>query len=171
MQDAGASINTLPSWITPKTLESYPGVINRAEDKPCGNCRLRVVNPKNVPFVVFEGDRLPHLSYKISLQINIVQINDENFDISTVTTNIYPNVFERKLGSLPGIQKLWIKPDHSKQKITHIHPSHVKTGARQACEDGCNRTSGGAHTMGKPDSPHAQEIWWSSSLPRPTQAQ
>ena len=72
-----------------------------------------MVNPKNgkkysVTFVLFKGDRLVILSYKTSLQMNLVQIKDENFDIATLTTSIYPGVFDGKLGSLPSNQKLRI---------------------------------------------------------------
>lgn len=64
-----------------------------------------------MPFIVFEGDRLPILSYQTSLHINLVRIGADNFDIAALTTDLYPDEFDDKLGELPDTQVLRLKPD------------------------------------------------------------
>ena len=115
--DSGATVNTLPARYASKPLEPYTGMLkmwNQAEDKPLGTCRLKVKNPKNgmkynVPFIVFEGDRLPILSNRTSLQMKLIKFQLGNFDIAAVTSDLFTDVFDNKLGRLPGIQKLRLK--------------------------------------------------------------
>ena len=81
--DTGASINMLPVKYAKYGTEPYSGVL---EDKPTGTCRMKVTNPRNgkkysVPFVVFEGDRLPILSYRTSLQMKLITVEKGNFDM------------------------------------------------------------------------------------------
>ena len=118
--DTGASINMLPVKYAKYGTEPYSGVLkmwNEAEDKPTGTCRMKVTNPRNdkkysVPFVVFEGDRLPILSYRTSLQMKLITVEKGNFDmVAGVATESYPDVFDGELGELPGIQHLKLKPE------------------------------------------------------------
>lgn len=120
--DTGASINTLPAGLVKKKLEPYPGTVrmwNAAEDKPLGSCRLKVTNPKNgkkyfVPFVVFQGDRLPILSYQTSLQMKLIKVEVDNFNLVAAMSTCadeFASVFDGKLGTLSGLQRLELKPN------------------------------------------------------------
>ena len=87
--DTGASINMLPVKYAKYGTEPYSGVLqmwNEVEDKPTGTCGLNFTNPRNckkysVPFVVLEGDRLPILSYRTSLQMKLITVEKGNFDM------------------------------------------------------------------------------------------
>ena len=96
--------------------EPYSGVLKmwiEVEDKPTGTCRMKVTNPRNgkkysVPFVVFEGDRLPILSYRTSLQMKLITVEKGNFDmVAGVATESYPDVFDGELGEHPGMEEPW----------------------------------------------------------------
>ena len=98
--DTGASINMLPVKYAKYGTEPYSGVLkmwNEVEDKPTSTCRMKVTNPRNgkkysVPFVVFEGDRLPILSYRTSLQMKLITVEKGNFDmVAGVATESYPD--------------------------------------------------------------------------------
>ena len=86
--DTGASINMLPVKYAKYGTEPFSGVLkmwNEVDDTPTGTCRMNVTNPRNgkkysVPFVVFEGDRLPILSYRTSLQMKLITVEKGNFD-------------------------------------------------------------------------------------------
>ena len=74
------------------------------------SCESRNGKKYSVLFVVFQGDRLPILSYRTSLQVKLITVEKENFDmVAGVATESYPDVFDGELGELPGIQ-------HFKQK-------------------------------------------------------
>ena len=78
---------------------------------------MKVTNTRNdkkysVPFVVFEGDRLPTLSYRTSLQIKLITMEKGNCDmVAGVATESYPDVFDGELGELPGRQLIKLKPE------------------------------------------------------------
>ena len=119
--DTGASISMLPVKYAKYESEPYSGVLkmwNEVEDKPTGTCRMKVTIPRNgkkysVPFVVFEGDRLPILSYRTGLQMKLITVETGNFDtVAGVATESYPDVFDCELGELPGIQHLKMKPEN-----------------------------------------------------------
>ena len=118
--DTGASINILPVKYAKYGTQPYSGVLNmwnEVEDKPTGTCMMNVTNPGNgmkyfVPFVVFEGDRLPILSYRTILQMKLITVEKGNFVmVAGLTTESYPDVFDSELGELPGIQHLKLKPE------------------------------------------------------------
>ena len=121
MIDTGATINTINSKMLTlsRPLQPYNGSVrmwNKSEDKPVGCCRLKVVNPKNgkkyvVPFVVFDSDRMPLLSKQTSIQMNLVKLQTENYEVAAVNTDTFSDVFDGGLGTLPGEQTLRIKED------------------------------------------------------------
>ena len=118
MIDTGASVNTLPARYA-KDIEPYNGTLtmwNKTQDKPAGKCRMIVTNPKNnrkysVPFIVFNDDRVPILSYRTSLKMRLITVETDNFDmIAAFSTDCFSDVFNGALGCLPGTQSLELKP-------------------------------------------------------------
>ena len=112
-----ASIHMLP---VKYGTESYSGVLktwNEVENKPTCTCRMKVTNPRNgkkfsVPFVVFDGYRLPILSYRTCLQVKLITVGKGNFDmVAGVVTESYLDGFDGELGELPGIRHLKLKPE------------------------------------------------------------
>ena len=144
--DTGASINTLPAKLAPSNLEPYKGTVkmwNEAEDTPLGCCRLKVRNPRNdkkylVPFVVFKEDRVPILGYRTSLQMKLITVEDDNFDIAAVSESLvtqYPAVFDGGLGSLPGTQQLKLDPQaQPKIMATRRTPISVRPQLKKALD-------------------------------------
>ena len=74
---------------------------------------MKVSNSRNgkkypAPFFVFEGDRLPILSFRTSLQMKLITVGKGNSDVvAGVATESYLDVFD---GELPGIHHLKLKP-------------------------------------------------------------
>ena len=113
--DTGAStnlineqhVNTNSVVPTAKTLVMW----NKAELKPLGETRLMMVNPKNnkryrVNFVVVKQNLMPLLGANAVEQMGLISINRDHFcEVAKVETSIiddYAEVFDGKLGNLPG---------------------------------------------------------------------
>ncbi|XP_014673390.1 PREDICTED: polyhomeotic-like protein 2 [Priapulus caudatus] len=72
---------------------------------------MRVTNPRNnkrysVPFLVFDDERQPILGYQTSVQMNLIQVQRDNFDVVAArsTQDAFAEVYDKKLGKLPGTQ-------------------------------------------------------------------
>ncbi|KAK2159461.1 hypothetical protein LSH36_152g00002 [Paralvinella palmiformis] len=98
--------------------EGTLSMLNMNAHKPAGICRMTIRNPKNgkqysVPFVVCENDKQPIIGYKTSVQMQLIKIEDVNYDvIASVNTNedMFTTMFNGQLGKLPGTQQLRLKP-------------------------------------------------------------
>ena len=94
---------------------------NNTELSPLGKCRRSVINPKNnkkysVEFVVYSGDFTPLLGNSTSQQMNLVTVNDANFEQIAIVSpqDTFSNVFDGGLGKLGA-------PHHLKVDDT-VHP-------------------------------------------------
>lgn len=137
--DSGASVNLLNVKYA-KTVDLQPSsktlvMWNGTEMKPLGECRLKVVNPKNggkyaVKFVIVEDleDLHPLLGATAIQKMGLITINKEEFNMvagvkhdenKDELINQYQDVFSDELGSLPGMVHLETNPS-----ITpHISPA------------------------------------------------
>ena len=146
--DTGASVNMLPATLAPSDLKPYKGTIqlwNGTEDTPLGCCRLQIKNPKNskkysVPFVVFNGDRVPILGYRTSLQMNLITVEDDNFNITPITkpqATQNPAVFNDNQRSVPGSEGLKFNPKaQSNMAATPVHSQLQKISGKLDAEIG-----------------------------------
>lgn len=117
--DTGATCNMLPAKLA-KNLEAYHGTLkmwNGATAQPIGKCRRKIRNPKtgkrySVEFIVCEGDCQPILGLRASQHMGLVKIQEHEFHrVSTVNAEDFKDVFDGKLGTLPGTQSLRVRPD------------------------------------------------------------
>ena len=85
---------------------------------------MTVTKPKNkkkyaVQFVVFTGNRVPILGFQTCQTMKLIKVQRKNFLVAAIAESIpedFADVFEAKLGSLPGTQNLKIRAD-AKSKI------------------------------------------------------
>ena len=125
--DTGATLNLLPvkdvdnfnAAIAPttRTLQMW----NNSTEIPLGVSRISLRNPKNnkkycVEFVIVKENRTPLIGYKAAEQMGLICVNDHNIDrIAAVKpvsiVDSYSDVFDKDLGSLPGIVRLKTKDD------------------------------------------------------------
>lgn len=117
--DTGATCNVLPLKYA-KDLEEYHGTLKMWNDtavQPAGKCRRRIVNPKtgkkyNVKFIVCDDECQPLLSMSTSQKMGLIKIQEHEFHrVARVSTEEFSDVFDNKLGTLPGTQELRVSPD------------------------------------------------------------
>ena len=128
--DTGASLNLLPAKYatnvspTAKKLRMW----NDSELTPLGTSRVSIRNPKNrkkysIEFTIVSENLTPLIGYRAAEQMGLLTVNAENFDrISTVSVlnlDDYQDVFNGKLGTLPG--EVSLKTDESIRPV--IMPS------------------------------------------------
>ena len=91
---------------------------NNIKTEALGKCRAKTVNPAtgdkfNVDYVIVYGEELtPLLGRKAAERIKLITVNYDNFEMvsvvsgsstaRTLSVKDYPDVFDGKLGSLPG---------------------------------------------------------------------
>ena len=117
--DTGASVNVLPAKYATQQLEPYEGKLlmwNNSETQPKGQCRLKLINPKtskkySVPFLVIQGNNVPILGLRTSMQMGLVTVNKDCDFVSNLRIDDFADVFDGGLGELPGTQHLQLKPD------------------------------------------------------------
>jgi len=122
--DTGASVNLLPARYAPyieptsKKLTMWNGSVLR----PLGQCRTILRNPKNskkynVEFVVVEGDRTPLIGHSAAEQMKLIEVREENLKrvlhvkVSDSIIANFEDVFDGKLGNIPGTVTLRTNPD------------------------------------------------------------
>ena len=126
--DTGASLNLLNERhvdsgnILPssKTLVMWNGT----ELKPKGECRVKVVNPKNgkkygVNFVIVEEDLHPLLGATAIQNMGLITVNKNEFNMVAKVTDMstedlvgeFKDVFADELGTLPGTVHLETNPN------------------------------------------------------------
>ena len=160
--DTGASINMLLATLAPSDLKPYKGTIqlwNGTEDTPLGCCHLQIKNPKNskkysVPFVVFNGDRVPILGYRTSLQMNLITVEDDNFNITPITkpqATQNPAVFNDNQRSVPGSEGLKFNPKAQSNMAvrtpTPVHSQLQKISGKLDAEIGQTYTRARARVL------------------------
>ena len=122
--DCGASANVLPHKFA-KDVELIPCtktlvMWNGTKVKPAGACTMPVVNPKNdeeyeIKFLVVEEDLTPLLGLNAVEEMRLLTVHSENF-VNVVEKSDedllvkYPEVFDEKLGALPGKVHLQVDP-------------------------------------------------------------
>ena len=91
---------------------------------------------------MFKEDRVPILGYRTSLQMKLITVEDDNFDIAAVSESLvtqYPAVFDGCLGSLPGTQQLKLDPEaQPKIMATRRTPISVRPQVKKALQIGDN---------------------------------
>jgi len=117
--DTGSSVNILPLKYADanliKSTQLKLKTWNNDKYEPVGECRIKIVNPKNkkrysVNFVVCHNEFMPILGLNASKQMNLIEINDENFEqVNKISENKESIVFSKEVGKLDGEQKLKIK--------------------------------------------------------------
>jgi len=117
--DTGATCNLLPVRYA-SNITAYGGTLtmwNDAVTCPVGKCRLKLVNPRtgkrySVEFIVCDDDCKPLLGFRASQQMGLVTIQEDQFErVASVNTETYSEVFDGKLGLLPGLQTLKVNPE------------------------------------------------------------
>ena len=126
--DTGAMVNTHPAKYAPQDREPYQGGLvmwNGTTVKPLGRCQATVVNPRNrrcykVSFVITGGGQRPLLGLQTSQLLKLVTIEENNMErvlamsgSPTSAVDKFADIFEDKLGTLPGEIHLKVKPDTS----------------------------------------------------------
>ena len=116
--DTGASVNILPIKYA-KYYEKTNITLNtwtEEKHKPIGECREIVTNPKNmkkynVRFIVCNHDMRPILGLQTCEKMNIIKIQEENFENikSLMQNNQNSRMFTNGLGKFQGIQQLQVK--------------------------------------------------------------
>ena len=110
--DKGSSVNIIPKeYVYSEKLNITNTVLktwNNDNYKPLGECRLSVKNPKNgrkynVNFVVSDNDLMPILGLKASIHMNLIKVQDSNFEMVNNVCEEYADVFdENRLGLIKG---------------------------------------------------------------------
>jgi len=117
--DTGATCNLLPVRYA-SNITAYGGTLtmwNNAVTHPVGKCCLKLVNPRtgkrySVEFIVCDDDCKPLLGFRASQQMGIVTIQEDQFErVASVNIETYSEVFDGKLGLLPGLQTLKVNPE------------------------------------------------------------
>ena len=123
--DTEATLNLLPV----KDINNFNAAIvsttctlqmwNNPTEIPVGVSRISLRNPKNnkkycVEFVIIQENCTPLIRYKAAEQMGLIRINDHNIDrIAAVKpvsiVDSYSDVFDKDLGSLPGVVLLKTK--------------------------------------------------------------
>ena len=120
--DCKSTVNILPKkYVEDKDIRPESVTLkmwNNMKTEALGKCRAKTVNPATgdkfkVDYVIVDGDELtPLLSRKAAERIKLITVNYENFEMAsavygssttrTLSVEDYPDVFDGKLGSLPG---------------------------------------------------------------------
>ena len=120
--DCGSTVNILPKkYLEDKDIRPESVTLkmwNNMKTEALGKCRAKTVNPAtgdkfNVDYVIVDdGELTPLLSRKAAERIKLITVNYENFEMvsavsgssttRTLSVEDYPDVFDGKLGSLPG---------------------------------------------------------------------
>ena len=125
--DSGASVNVIPAELAPdEPLKRTTKILRMWNDttlQSLGSCRIIIQNSKNgkkfsVEFLVVGKQLTPIIGARAAQQMGLITINEENFKIAqppqqkrsavkslSTTEEIikhHPEVFQRKLGMLPG---------------------------------------------------------------------
>jgi hypothetical protein len=115
--DCGATVNILPrQYIAESDIRKESVNLrmwNNTAMKALGKSKVKTVNPKtgekwHVDYVIVEDNLTPLLSRKAAEKMNLITVNYDNFELvraihpQTTSTNDFPQVFDGKLGSLPG---------------------------------------------------------------------
>ena len=116
--DTGSSVNMLPSSLVGndeiKPYQKRLRMWNNSVWKPTGVCCKRVKNPRtnkkySVEFVVFDNDSVPLLSLETCERMNLITVNEDEFDHVALVREDFTDVFDvKKLGELPGTQHLTV---------------------------------------------------------------
>ena len=117
--DTGATSNLLPVQYATEIRKAKHKLVmwNGTVQDPLGECDQMVHNPRtnqnhSISFIVVAENLTPILGLKTSLQLGFVTVNDKSFRrVNCVTASKsssdliqeFPDVFDEKLGSLPGI--------------------------------------------------------------------
>ena len=125
--DTGAAVNVLPAKYVSsgdiKQTETVLQMYNNSTFKPLGESRVTVYNPANghtykIKFIIVPdcAGMIPVLGLKACKFMEIVTINDNNLQpvMSVKTCSItddYADVFDNKLGKLPGKAHFQVNPD------------------------------------------------------------
>ena len=125
--DTGAAVNVLPAKYVSsgdiKQTETILQMYNNSTFKPLGESRVTVYNPANghtykIKFIIVPdcAGMIPVLGLKACKFMEIVTINDNNLQpvMSVKTCSItddYADVFDNKLGKLPGKAHFQVNPD------------------------------------------------------------
>ena len=119
--DTGSTVNVLPISYQPpdiplnpvnKTLYSW----NNSTVTALGSCRHSVKNPVNnkkysVEFIVVKENLMPILGLRATQAMKLVTVNDNSFErVATVTLDKFADVFDGKLGTIPGDHHLQVDP-------------------------------------------------------------
>ena len=117
--DTGATCNLLPQKHA-KNIQPYYGTLmmwNSSSTQPLGKCRRVLKNPKtgkryDVEFIVCKDDCQPLLGLSVSTQMKLITVDEEQFHrVAAINTQAFSEVFDEKLGTLPGTQKLRVKTE------------------------------------------------------------
>ena len=110
--DTGSSVIIIPKeYVYSEKLNITNTVLktwNNDNYKPLGECRLSVKNPKNgrkynVNFVVSDNDLMPILGLKASVHMNLIKVQDSNFEMVNNVCEEYAGVFDENiLGLIKG---------------------------------------------------------------------
>lgn len=148
--DTGASNNLIgKKWIgdthiTPST--STLVMWNGSRMEPHGECILKLVNHKNrtkykVKFIVVNEDLTPLLGLNACTQMGLITINQDKFKRvnsvhSVCPTVAYKDVFEDKVGELPGVAHFEVDPSVS-PVISPVRKVaiHMKPKMKEALDD------------------------------------
>lgn len=124
--DTGSSVNILPkAYIGVNPLMQTDIILktwNNDNYKPLGECRVKVINPKNckkysVNFIVCEDQFTPIIGLSASKQMSLVKINENNFEVTNkIDVNKFSHVFDNNLGTFEGLHKFKLL-DNAKPQI------------------------------------------------------
>ena len=130
--DTGATINVLPKRYAPNNIITQRGnkmlrMWNDSTTVPLGTARQVVENPKNnrkynVKFTVVEDSFMPLIGLATAVKMNLIKVLERNMEVvaavnvkptekQTSVVDKFPDVFDGKIGSLPGEVSLKTKPD------------------------------------------------------------
>ena len=142
--DTGATCNLIPVRLA-KNLQNYSGTLtmwNNAVTQPIGKCRRKVVNPKtcksyNIEFIVCDNTCQPLLGLRASQQMGLIKVLEDQFErVAAVSMEEYKEVFDDKLGMLPGVQTLRVNPEARPVVMAN---RHVSVNARPALKSELDR--------------------------------
>ena len=116
--DSGASVNIIPEKYvynfnpTNITLKTW----KNDNYAPLGECRVTLRNPKNnkkynVNFVVCHNHFDPILGLRASEHMQLINVNNENFETVNNVNSDFDEVFNDELGTFSGEHSLKIKDD------------------------------------------------------------
>lgn len=117
--DSGSSVNIIPEKYVDGSINTTTTMLktwNNENYTPLGESRVSMKNPKNgkrygVNFIVCHNDFTPILGLRASTQMNLIEIQEANFERVNAISEEYNEIFNEEIGQFKGEVSLKTKEE------------------------------------------------------------